>query len=68
MADLITAMQAIFTYLMGLFGDAFETITGNPILYLPILVALAGGAILSVIALIRRFGVRGVGRRRRRRA
>lgn len=68
MADLISAMQAIYKYIMGLFGTAFSTITGNPILYLPILLAIAGGLIMFVIGLIRRFGVRGLGGRRRRRA
>lgn len=69
MAGLISAMEAIFDYIIGLFATVFTTITGNPILYLPILLALVGSAIFYVISLVRKFGVRGAGggRRRRRR-
>lgn len=63
MADLITALGDIYTYVMGIFATAFSTITSNPVLYLPILIAFAGGVILYVIKLIRKFGVRGVRRR-----
>lgn len=69
MAGLISAMNAIFNYIIGLFATVFTTITGNPILYLPILLAFVGSAIFYVISLVRKFGVRGAGggRRRRRR-
>lgn len=69
MAGLISAMEAIFDYIISLFATVFSTITGNPILYLPVLLALVGSAIFYVISLVRKFGVRGAGggRRRRRR-
>ncbi len=70
MSGLITLMtDTLFPYIMGIFTTAFTTITSNPVLYLPVLIALAGSVIFFVIALIRRFGVRGFGggRRRRRR-
>lgn len=69
MANLISVMEAIFDYLIDLFATVFTTITGNPILYLPVLLALVGSAIFYVISLVRRFGVRGAGggRRKRRR-
>ena len=69
MDAILSAMNAIFQYILGLFGDVFSTIIGNPILYLPVLMALVGSAIFFVISLVRRFGVRGAGggRRRRRR-
>lgn len=69
MTGLITVMNSIFEYLIGLFGTVFSTITGNPVLYLPVLLALVGSAIFYVISLVRRFGVRGAGggRRKRRR-
>lgn len=69
MANLISVMNAIFDYLISLFATVFTTITGNPVLYLPVLLALVASAIFYVISLVRRFGVRGAGggRRRRRR-
>lgn len=72
MDTLITVMtDSLFPYIMGIFSTAFNTITGNPVLYLPVLVALASTVIFYVISLIRKFGVRGVssagGRRRMRR-
>lgn len=68
MAGLISVMESIFDYVIGLFATVFSTITSNPILYLPILLALVGSAIFYVISLVRKFGVRGAsgGRRRRR--
>lgn len=67
MADLITAMQAIFAYIMGLFGRSFEVLQENPILYMPIIGSLVGMGVLFAVSLIRRFGVRGLGSKRRRR-
>lgn len=67
MAALFSVMNAIFDYIIGLFGTVFTTIIGNPVLYLPILLAMVGAAIFYVISLVRKFGVRGVGGRRRRR-
>lgn len=67
MADLISAMQAIYEYIMGIFGTVFTTITDNPVLYLPVLVSIAAGVIFFVIKLVRKFGVRGVGGGGRRR-
>ena len=69
MDAILSAMNAIFQYILGLFGDVFSTITGNPILYLPVLMSLVGSSIFFFISLVRRFGVRGAGggRRRRRR-
>ena len=68
MADLISVMGAIYDYIIGVFSTVFSTITGNPVLYLPVLVSIAGGFIFFVIKLVRKFGVHGVsggGRRRR---
>lgn len=71
MSTLISIMtDTIFPFIIGVFSDALNTITSNPILFLPVLLALCGTVIFYVISLIRRFGVRGAsagGRRRRRR-
>lgn len=69
MADLISVMTTnLFPYIMGIFSTAFDTITGNPVLYLPVLIGFAATVIFFVIGLIRRFGVKGMGGGRRRRA
>ena len=69
MADLITAMQALYSYVLTIFATVFTTITSNPVLYLPVLLAFASVVIMWTIGFVRRLGVRGVGggRRRRRR-
>lgn len=69
MADLISAMQSLYTYVLTIFATVFTTITSNPVLYLPVLLAFASVVIMWTIGFVRRLGVRGVGggRRRRRR-
>ena len=67
MADLISVMGSIYDYIIGIFATVFSTITGNPVLYLPVLVSIAAGFIFYVIKLVRKFGVRGVGGGGRRR-
>ena len=52
---------------MDQFTTTVSTITGNPILYVPVLVGLGGGLILAGVKLVRKLGVRGVGGRRKRR-
>ena len=59
MADLITAMGAIYTFIISQFLKVFDTITGNPILYLPVLLALFSSLLFFVIKIVRRLGVRG---------
>ncbi len=59
MADLITAMGAIYTFIISQFSKVFDTITGNPILYLPVLLALFSSLLFFVIKIVRRLGVRG---------
>lgn len=69
MANLITAMTSLYGYILTIFETVFTTITGNPVLYLPVLLAFASVVIMWTIGFVRRLGVRGVGggRRRRRR-
>ncbi len=66
MADLISVMTAIFTFLMEQFAQVFSTITSNPVLYLPVLVALFSSIVFFCVRLVRKFGVRGVSGGRRR--
>ncbi|MEE1321076.1 MAG: hypothetical protein UHM85_06025 [Acutalibacteraceae bacterium] len=69
-ADVFTAMSTVYTTLLTMFGSIVTTITGNPLLYVPVLIALLGGLVMLAIGVIKRLGVRGVssaGRKRRRR-
>lgn len=65
-----SGMTSVFTMILSMFSKVVTTITGNPLLYVPVLIALLGGVVMFAIGVIRRLGVRGVssgGRRRRRR-
>lgn len=71
MADLISVITTkIWPFIIGLFTEVFGVITGNPLVFLPVCLALFASFVFFVISMIRRFGVRGAssgGRRRRRR-
>ena len=69
MATLIESMTSLYGYILTIFETVFTTITSNPVLYLPVLLAFASVVIMWTIGFVRRLGVRGVGggRRRRRR-
>lgn len=67
--NVLDAMTTVLEVIMGMFGNVIDTVTGNPIIFVPVLFAILGGIILFAIGLIRKFGVRGIsstGRRRRR--
>lgn len=59
MADLISAMMAIYDFVMTQFATVFQTILDNPILYLPVLLGIFGSIVFFVIKIIRKMGVRG---------
>lgn len=70
-SDVFTSMSTVFDLLLAQFSTTIETITDNPLFFVPVLVAFGGGLILAGVKIVRRLGVRGVGgrgRRRRRRA
>lgn len=58
-ADLISAMGVIYDFIISQFATVFSTITENPVLFLPVLVALFGSLLFFVIKVVRRLGVRG---------
>ena len=69
--DVLTAMTSVYGVIIGMFSNVIFTITGNPLLYVPVLFSLLGGIVLYCIRVIRKLGVRGIsssGWRRRRRA
>lgn len=62
--NVLDALRTVYTVLVGLFGNVISTITGNPLLYVPVLIALLGGLVMFAIKVIRKLGVRGVSSRR----
>ena len=54
-----------------MFANVINTITGNPLLYVPVLLAILGTLVMFAIGVVRRLGIKGVsssgGRRRGRR-
>ena len=62
--EVLTSMQTVYTLLVSLFKDVVATITGNPLLYVPVLIALLGGLVMFAVKVIRKLGVRGVSSRR----
>ena len=63
-------MTVVYQAVISMFGDMITTITGNPLLYVPVLIALLGGLVTFAIGVVRKLGIRGIsssGRRRRRR-
>ncbi len=63
-ANVLTALGSVYNVLVGLFSNVINTITGNPLLYVPVLIALLGGLVMFAIKVIRKLGVRGVSSRR----
>ena len=63
-SDVIGALTSVYEVLVGLFTNVITTITSNPLLFVPVLIALLGGLVLFAIKVIRRLGVRGVSSRR----
>ena len=66
--DVFAAMTVVYEAILSMFGSMVTTITGNPLLFVPVLFALLGGLVLFSIKVIRKLGIRGIssgGRRRR---
>lgn len=59
MTDLIIAMKQIFSFIISQFTTVVDTITSNPVLFLPVLLALFGSLLFFVIRIVRKLGVRG---------
>lgn len=68
-ANVLGAMTTVYDLIIGMFANVITTITSNPLIFVPVLIALLGGIVMFAIGVIRRLGVRGIsssGRRRRR--
>ena len=69
-ANVLSAMTTVYDLIIGMFANVITTITNNPLIFVPVLIALLGGIVMFAIGVIRRLGVRGIsssGRRRSRR-
>ncbi len=70
-SNVFSGMQEVFTLLLTMFSNVINTITGNPLLYVPVLLAILGTLVMFAIGVVRRLGIKGVsssgGRRRGRR-
>ena len=69
-ANVLSAMTTVYDLIIGMFVNVITTITSNPLIFVPVLIALLGGIVMFAIGVIRRLGVRGIsssGRRRSRR-
>ena len=69
-AGVLGAMTTVYDLIIGMFANVITTITSNPLIFVPVLIALLGGIVMFAIGVIRRLGVRGIsssGRRRSRR-
>lgn len=69
-AGVLGAMTTVYNLIIGMFTNVITTITNNPLIFVPVLIALLGGIVMFAIGVIRRLGVRGIsssGKRRGRR-
>ena len=69
-ANVLGAMTTVYDLIIGMFANVITTITSNPLIFVPVLIALLGGIVMFAIGVIRRLGVRGIsssGKRRGRR-
>ena len=68
MVDMITVITgSIYPFIISLFTNVLQTIEENPLFFFPVIIGFFGAAVMFVVGLTRRFGVKGVGGRRRRR-
>lgn len=68
-SNVFTQMTTVYQTVLTMFGNMVTTITGNPLLYVPVLIGLLGGLVMFALGVVRRLGVHGVssvGRSRRR--
>lgn len=69
-SSVLSSMTTVYDLIIGMFANVISTITSNPLIFVPVLIALLGGIVMFAIGVIRRLGVRGIsssGRRRSRR-
>lgn len=66
-SDVFNSLGSVFDLLLEQFSTTVSTITTNPLLFVPVLLGFGGGLIMAGVNVVRKFGVRGMSGRRRRR-
>ncbi len=67
-SDVFSQMSVVYEAVLSMFANMVTTITGNPLLYVPVLIALLGGLVMFAMSVVRKLGIRGVssaGKRRK---
>lgn len=67
MAAIFTALTSVYELVLTFFSNVVGTILVNPLLFVPVLISLAGGLMMFAVGIVRRMGLRGVGSGRKRR-
>lgn len=71
MADLLSRMTDVYNVVIAQLTNIISMIVANPLVFLPVLMAIFAGIVMFAIGLVKRLGIRGVsssgGRRRGRR-
>ena len=67
MADIFTNLGSIFTAVMGQVSSVVQTIIGTPLFLAPVILCLGAGMATIAIKVVRKLGLNGLGRRKRRR-
>lgn len=66
-SSIFSDLSSIITMILSAVGNVITTITGNPLFYVPVLLALGAGVASIAIKIVRKLGVNGIGKRSRRR-
>lgn len=64
MDNVFTSLTSIFTFIVELLGKVVTLITSNPLIFVPVIIAFAGGALMLAVSFVHRLGVGSGGRRR----
>lgn len=67
MAAIFTALTSVYELVLTFFNNVIGTILTNPLLFVPVLISLAGGLMMFAVGIVRRMGLKGVGSGRKRR-
>lgn len=62
--NVLTSMGSLYSLLLTFFGKVADTILGNPLLFVPVLISFMGGLAFFAIKIFRKLGVRGASSRR----
>lgn len=67
LANIFESVTEVLSMVWTTFGNVISTITGNPLIFAPVLLGLGVSVIMGVIRMVKKMGVKGMGAGRRRR-